>query len=54
MGKYIYVVDFKNYSMEYINNLTLIQLQKLINDKKIDVIELTHEQALYYHYCSAF
>lgn len=54
MGKYVYVVDFKNYSMEYINKLTLKQLQKLINDKKIDVIKLTHEQALYYHYCSAF
>ena len=54
MGKYVYVVDFKSYSMEYINNLTLKQLQKLINDNKISVIKLTHKQALYYHYCPAF
>lgn len=51
MNKFVYVVDFKSYSKEDINKLTLKQLQKLIDDNKIKVIKLTHQQALFYHYC---
>ena len=52
MNQYIYTVDFKSYSMEEINKLTLKQLQKLIDDNKIIVNKLTPKQALYWAYYS--
>lgn len=53
MSNYVYTVDFKDYSLEEINKLTLKQLQKLIDEEKIKVLKLTPREALFYYQCCA-